>query len=659
MKWFYVISIAIIAALAVSLLWLLKEEDPERFNDKTVQHTTYPSKVKEDSERFKGKIVEYTTYSSKVNSIDPATCGDTMSAAIQGGFYEGLYTYHYLKRPVEVIPELAESMPEISPDGLTYTVKIKKGIRYSRNPCFGRESGGKHKYKTRTVTADDLVLAYKRVGDFHVNTRLSLAFVRDRILGLAEYRRKTRNYAPGDFSRYEKENLPGVVALDEHTVQFKLNRRFPQLLYVLAMQCYAPIPRELISYHLATQDDKKGGREPIPIKQRATEIRTPEEVVGTGAYVLTKWVRGSKIIMERNPDFHDTFYPSEGAPGDRELGLLEDAGKKLPFVDVKNLMCMAVAELNADWKLFCDKQRDYAWIPARVFETVISPSNELLDTWRKQGVRLLKNPYPAIYWIAFNMEDKVVGQSKALRQGLYLSFDVEKYIDVVWNGRGKRGLNIIPSTLKGHKEAGRGPYAHVDLDAAKQKIAQAKKELVAAGVIKPGQDIPVITLDLGSRDEQSHRMAEFITYEFSKIGVTIKPELNDWPTLLGKINNKRFQACTLGWHADYPDAENFLQNFYSPNIERNTNYVGYVNEKFDRLFKESAKRPDIDQRIPLYAEMAKMIAEDVPVMLLAEPVTYTLLRPWTHNFKSHPITYGLGKYTRIDVAARIKGGGRG
>ena len=636
MKWFYIIALLAAIALVAAPFWLLEAED---------------------TSQFEGKIVEYTTYSSKVNSIDPATCGNTLSAQIQGGFYEGLYTYHYLKRPLEVIPDLAESMPEISPDGRTYTVKLKKGIKYSRNACFGRESGGKHKYKTRTVRADDVVLAYKRVGDFHVNTRLSLAFLQGKILGMSEYRGKTRNYAPGDFSRYENEDLPGVVALDDHTVQFKLNKLFPQLMYVLAMQFYAPIPREVISYHLAGRDDGEGGRIPIPIKERTTEIRSPEEAVGTGAYVMTKWVQGSRIIMERNPDFHDSYYPSEGAPGDRERGLLQDAGKKLPFVDVRDMRC--VLEPNPNWMLFLTKQQDYALIPTRVFQTVISPSYELLAAWQKQGIRLLKDPHPGIWWIAFNLADKVVGKSKSLRQGMYLAFDVEKFIDVVWNGRGKRGLNIIPSTFKGHKEAGRGPYAHVDLDAARKKIAQAKKELADAGAIKPGDNIPVITIDFGKRDEQTHRIAEFMMGEFRKIGITIKAELNDYPTLLGKINNKRYQTCMLGWYADYPDAENFLQNFYSPNIDRNTNYFSYENEEFDRLFEEAGKHPNIADRVPLYARMAQMISEDVPVILLYEPVIYTLLMPWTHNYKTHPVDFGVAKYMRIDVAARVRTGGRG
>jgi len=633
MKWFYIIAVLSTIGLAAAPYWLLSPEDISRFEGKTVLYNIYPSKV---------------------NSIDPVTCGDTMSAAIQGNFYEGLYTYHYLKRPMEVIPQLADGMPEVSADALTYTVKIKKGVQYFRNPCFGKEADGR--WKNRTVRAEDFVLAFKRVGDYYVNTRLSLAFVQDKILGLDEYRKRTRNYAQGDFSRYDKVDLPGVVALDEHTLQFKLAKPFPQLIFVLAMQSYAPMPREVISYHLETKDDGNGGRIPIPVKERSTEIREPQAVVGTGAYMLTHWERGSKIIVERHPEFRDEYYPTEGAPGDEEKGLLKDAGKKLPFIDARHYIC--VTEPNPQWMLFLTKQRDYALIPPQVFQTVISPSHDLLDTWKKEGITLRKNPYPAIYWIAFNMTDDVVGKSKSLRQGLYLSFDVDEYIKIVWNGRGKRGLNIIPSTFKGHKEAGRGPYAHVDIEAAKVKIEQAKKELADAGVIAPGEDIPEITLDLGGTDELTRRIAEFVKGEFRKVGVRVKVELNDWPTLLGKINNKRFQACTLGWHADYPDAENFLQNFYSPNIELNTNYVGYRNEKFDRLFEECSKYPDEEKRVPLYAEMAKMIAEDVPVMLLAEPVTYTLLMPWTRNYKYHPITYGLGKYTRINLQQRIEYGGR-
>lgn len=633
MKGFYVTATVTVLVLALSPFALLKRENPGR---------------------FAGKIVGYNIYGAKVNSVDPATCGDTTSSSIQGNMYEGLYTYHYLKRPVEVITLLAESMPEISDDGLVYTIKLKRAVKYARNPCFGMDAKGRA--KTRFVTADDFVTAFKRIGDYHVTTKLSLAFIEDKIVGLAEYRQRTRRYAPGDFSRYDKEDLAGVRALDDHTLQIRLKKVFPQFLYVLAMNVYAPIPREVIDYHLATQPDGKGGRIPIPPGERTSEIRKREAIVSTGPYILTEWVRGGTIVMERNPDFRDDYYPSQGAPGDRQAGLLDDAGKKLPFMDVQYLTF--VQEENPAWMLFMTKQRDVGGIPRDVFASVISPSRDLTDRWKKLGIRLRKDPYPAIYWLAFNMEDKVVGKSKSLRQGLCLAFNVEQYIDTIFNGRGKRAVNTIPSTFKGHTEAGAGPYARLDIKAARKKIAAARVELAAAGVIEAGQGIPALRLDLPGRDEQSRRIGEFIRGEFRKVGVEIRIELNDWPTLQEKVHNKQTQMYAMGWSADYPDAENFLQLYYSPNIKRGTNNTNYSNAEFDRLFEQAGRMLKIEDRVSLYAKMARMISEDCPVLLLSEPVRFGLVNSWVHNFKAHPIAYGLAKYTRIDVKARRAAGGR-
>ncbi len=98
MKWFYAIAVLVVAVLALFPVFLLSGESGERHTGGMVYRLTYPADVK---------------------SIDPATCGDDMSSTIQGNVYEGLYTYHYLKRPLEVVPQLAAALPGISPDGLT------------------------------------------------------------------------------------------------------------------------------------------------------------------------------------------------------------------------------------------------------------------------------------------------------------------------------------------------------------------------------------------------------------------------------------------------------------------------------------------------------------------------------------------------------------
>ena len=650
MKLFYPLAILIVAVMVASPLWLLRGEEtptpPPR--KKTPVHASDDPEPTEN-------VVLYDVYGSKVNSIDPATCGDTTSSGIQGNFYEGLYTYHFLKRPVEVVPLLASTLPKISADGRTYTIRLKKDVTYSRNPCFGFEADGKTP-KTRTIRAADFVLAFKRVADKHVSTKLSYAFLAGRIKGLTEYREATEAYVEGDFSRYDKLPIEGVQALDEHTLQIQLLEPFPQLLYVLAMHVYAPIPREMIDYHLTTQLDRDNKIVRVPMGQRDAEIRRKEAVVGTGPYLLTEWVEGGKITMVRNPDFRDDYYPTEGAPGDREAGLLADAGKKVPFIDERRLTF--VAETNPAWMLFENKRRDVAGIPRDMFDKVISPDRDLVEKWTQQGVTLIKYTSPSVYWLAFNYDDAILGSSKSLRQALCLSYDVESHIKVLFNGRGSRAVNTLPRSVKGWKEAGIGPYYRYDLKAAKEKIKQAKKELVEAGFIKRGEDIPELTIELGSKGESARRMGEFVMGQFRKIGIRVKVEPNDWPTLQEKVHNKLAQIYMMGWHADYPDPENFLQLYYTPNIDKGTNNTNYSNPKFDKLFKEASVTLDEQKRFALNIQMLKILNEDCPVLLLSEPTNFILKHKWVYNIKPHPVGYGMSKYRRIDVEERVRMGGR-
>ncbi|NLX12941.1 MAG: hypothetical protein GXY44_04700 [Phycisphaerales bacterium] len=604
-------------------------------------------------DRYAGKTVLYNSYSAKVRTIDPATCGDTTSAAMQGQVYESLYTYHYLKRPVELIPELAAAMPEVTADELVYTIRLKPDIRYARNPCFGQESDGRP--KTREVRAEDFVLAIKRAADFHLQTSLAWSFLSDRIVGLDAYREQTSTYREGDFSRYDLE-VDGVRALDALTLQITLVAPYPQLVYVLAMNTYAPIPRELVDYHLMTEPDGSGRRREIPMTRRTPQITGPEQMVGTGPYRLTIWDRGSRMVFERNPEYNHGFYPLEGEEGDAEAGLLENAGTPLPFIDVLYYEC--ILEDLPSWLRFLSRQEDVGSIPPDAFSMVINPERALLDKWQEQGIRLVKFDYPAVFWLAFNMDDAVVGSSRALRQAMCLAFNVEDYIEVLSNGRGQRAVNILPRSFPTHEPAGPGPYYRYDPQAAQARLEQARQELAAAGHLEADGRIPEITIDIGGRDELFRRMGEFIQQQFEPIGIRVKIVLNDWPTLQQKVHNKQCQLYTMGWHADLPDAENFLQLFYGPNIEKGTNNTNYHNPDFDAAYDRIRSMRDSPEREKVYVDMIHMLNEDCPILLLSEPLVYLLVYDWVHNYKRHPFAYGTTKYLRLDLERRRMQGGR-
>lgn len=631
MKGFYIIATVVVALLTLSPFFMLGEKKGDLFT---------------------GKSVRFGSYGSAVKSIDPATCGDTTSTTFQGNVYDGLYAYHFLKRPLEVIPALADGMPKVSDDGMTYRIKIKGGVKFHRNVCFGKNGDGT--FKTRTVRADDFVFAFKRIADYHINTGLAWAFI-GRVKGLKEFRKKSRKYKAGDFSRYDKLDIEGVKAIDELTLEFRLSEPFPQFIYVLAMHVYAPVPREAVDYWLGSEDDGRGGRKSISMEERTAEFYEAKHVVGTGPYMFHTFERKYKIILVRNPEYRDDFYPTQGAPGDKEKGLLDDAGKKLPLIDV--LHYDFVAESYSGWMLFQKKLQDASGIPKEAFDSVINPGKQLEDAWKKKHINLTTYSSPSVYWIVFNMEDKIVGASKSLRQALCACFDVESYLKVLYNGRGKRAVNILPSTFKGWKESGQGPYYKLDLELAKRKIADAKKELAAKDLLENGK-IPELMIDLGGTGRPAARQAEFIKQQFAKIGIRLKYNLNDWPTLQGKVHNKRCQMYTMGWVADYPDAENFLQLYYSPNIKKQTNNSNFSNPRFDKLYKQIRTMRDCPRRTGIYAEMVNIISEECPILPMTEPLSYVLFYDWSQNVKPHPIGAGYTKYRRIDTDLRHRLGGR-
>jgi len=619
MKWFYGISLVLAGVLAIVPFALLPVQEIADYGD---------------------QIVLRDGYSSPIKSLDPATCGDTGSAAIQGNVFEGLYAYHYLLRPAKAVPCLAADMPELSEDRLTCTIRLQPEVTYHRNLCFGTEvHQGEPRFKTRTVTADDFILGFKRCADYHLDTPLAWAFLSERIVGLDEWREKTKQYDIGDFSRYDVP-VEGLQSPDPLTLKIVLNQPYPQLVEVLALANYAPIPREAVDYWL---------------NKNRIEIREAAECVGTGPYVMTRFERKKLIVQTRNPEYRPDFYPTEGSAEDKAAGLLDDAGKRLPFIDVLHLDF--VAETYPAWMRFLTRQTDMSGIPKEAFESVITPGRELGEQWKKKGIQLLKYETPTVMYMYFNMDDRVLGASKSLRQALCLSFDAESQIEVLYNGRGVRATSFIPRSMPVWADAGPGPWYRFDPNEALEKIKDAKNELADKGLLKDGK-IPTLKLNVGSTDTAAQRLGEFAKQQFSRVGVKLDVAYSDWPVLLEKVHNKTVQMHLSGWHSDYPDAENFLQLFYSPNIAKGTNSSNYKNADFDKLYEQIRVMHDSPERRKIYARMIHMVCEDCPVLTLSEPQSFLLHYDWMHNIVKPPFGYGYTKYRRIDVKRRKEVAGR-
>jgi ABC-type transport system substrate-binding protein len=84
------------------------------------------------------------------SSIDPVQARNVYVNTITLNAYDTLYSFKYLARPYEVKPNLAVDLPEISDDGLTYTIRIKRGVYFTDDPAFEGGIG-------RELVAEDIV----------------------------------------------------------------------------------------------------------------------------------------------------------------------------------------------------------------------------------------------------------------------------------------------------------------------------------------------------------------------------------------------------------------------------------------------------------------------------------------------------------------------
>ncbi len=567
-----------------------------------------------------GLLVTRGAISAKVRGMDPMDIGDTTSSGMASNIFDCLYQYHYLKRPYQLIPSLAAAMPEVSEDGLTYTIKLRDDVYFQDDECF-TEAGG----KGRKLVADDLIYSWKRIANIK-NISKNWWVFDGRIKGFDEFREYTKsveNKKDVDYAR----PVEGLEAVDDLTLRITLTKPWPQVVFMLAHLPTAAVPREAVEYY---------GDEFI------------NHPIGTGPYRLKDWRRGSKIIMERNPTYREELYPSEGEPGDEAAGLLKDAGKRLPLID--RLEITIIEEDQPRWLKFVQGSLDIGGIPKDNFDTAISPSRELTPDLRKKGIVLEVYEDAATYWYGFNMDDPVVGTNKPLRQAMNLAIDRAEFLRLFLNNRGVAARGVLPPMIAGYDPDIKSPYTVYDPALAKQKVKEAEA--------KHGGPLPTIVLTMGSTDSVARQTGQWFKRSYARVGITLEVDYMDWPSAQEKVKTKSAQMYAMGWVADIPDAENFMQLFYGPNGSPGPNNMNYKNAKADALYQKLSVMNDSPQREALVREMQQTVIDDLPCVLTVHRVAFLLRYDWLTNYKPHVFGYGLGKYRNIDADLRRERVGR-
>ena len=242
------------------------------------------------------------------------------------------------------------------------------------------------------------------------------------------------------------------------------------------------------------------------------------------------------------------------------------------------------------------------------------------------------------------MSDPLLGKNKLLRQALALAYDAASSIDLFYNGRAILAQGPIPLGFSGYDENYKNPYRQYNLAKA--------KELLAKAGYPDGNGLPELDY-LTLSDSTSRQFSDFDEKQFAAIGVKIKIDSFSWPELVAAIKNHKGQLFAgSAWIADYPDAEDMLQVFYSKNGPPGPNDGSYSNPEFDKLYEKSLTLTDCPERTAIYKQMVDILAEDCPAIFMAQRIQYSMVQPWIKNFKLSRFDLGFARYLRIDESAR-------
>ena len=636
----------------------------------------------------------YTSFEERPKHLDPVRAYSANEYEIISQVYEPLLQYAYLKRPYQLEPLTAQAMPVVRffdetgaslPENAReeqiafslYDIRLRPNIFYQRHPAFAKNDQGAFLYHdlttedlsqihqlddfresgTRELTAWDYAYQIKRLAHPGLHSPIA-EMMSDHIVGfkaLGKQIKKDEGSVSGwiDLRRYP---LEGVEVLDDLHLRIRLHGKYPQFRFWLAMPFFAPMPWEADAfYHQQGLAEKNITLDWYP--------------VGTGPYRLVENNPNRRMVLERNPEFHDERYPTAGEIHDARSGLLVDAGKRLPFIE--RVIFVLEKETIPYWSKFLQGYYDASGLASDNFDQAIQFSSignaELTPEMHEKGIRLQTTVTASIFFMGFNMRDPVVGglgEDKVwLRQAISIAIDEEEFIAIFMNGRGMAAQGLLPPGLFGYEggRMGMNPqvYDWVDGSPRRKSLVEARQLLAQAGYpdgvdARTGKPL-VLFLDTSSTGVDDKSVLNWYRKQFAKLGIQLVIRATDYNQFQQKMSNGNAQMFRWGWNADYPDPENFFFLLFGDNakaVSGGENAANYQNPEFDRLFLEMRGMDDGAMRLDVIRRMQAILQRDAPWVFGVFPRSFSLNHVWYQNGKPNLMANNGLKYLRIDPVLR-------
>ena len=440
-------------------------------------------------------------------------------------------------------PAGAESW-EVSEDGKVYTFKIRD-----------------NKYSDGTdVLAADYANGLIRTLDPEVASTYAANYYF--IEGAEAY-----NTAQGS-----KEEV-GIKALDDKTLEIRLNEPIPYFIQMLTAVHFTPIP-----------ESRTEGEANVSYGSNA------EDMSFSGPFAIKKWTRGEGFEVVKNEEYWDA-----------------------ENVKLEGVNFLLVAETNTQQQMFEQGKVDVLKdVTAEYFEK----SAEKIENG---DIHLFEHDKPALLYLSFNNQDpEGIFTNAKIRKAFSLAIDRDLYFEKVVK-KDQVAYGVIPPATNNGDIKFRANHED-PLLAMKEEDPKALFEEGLAEIGKAGEQITITYLQ-GDANNNTKVRSEFFQNQWeSKLGVKVKIDTAaDNATFNNMVNQGLYQVCNTGWAADYNDPMTFMKIFTS---EDSNNNPRYSNPVYDQLINDCISELDMSVREQKFAEAEQLIMEEAAIA----PLNYGLAK---------------------------------
>ena len=490
---------------------------------------------------------------SEPESLDPAKVESVQASRILNDLFEGLITLDASDRPV---PAAASSW-QVSPDGLVYTFHLRPGLQWSDGS---------------PLTAEDFVYGIRRVVD--PASQSASTFLTFPI----------KNAEAISQGRIRDLGELGVQAVDPLTLRFTLVRPTPYWVAAMSHPKFLPVKR-------------------ANVERYGAAFTQPGKLVSNGPFLLQDWTPGSRMVLVRNPKFHDAA----------SIHL-----DKVVFVPIES-----------------EAEEFSRYRAGELDVTYFVPSQQTDLIRQNMASELRSEPGLTMDYLAFNMTRAPLGTTASLRRALSMVIDHQALVDKIVKTGAPVAYSVVPAVgLPGYIDQS-ADWAWLPMA---DKIVTARQLFADAGY---GERHPLqIDLRIMASDNV-RKIANAVAGMWqSALGVKVIITAEDFNTLVEHRHKHSpdLQVFWYAWTADYPDATTFLDLFTSDSPENDT---AYANKAYDKLIAEAEAEADENRRIGLLQDAEEILVHDNPIMPLYTRTQPYLIKPWVRGYHIDPcgLTY--------------------